>query len=164
MRNFLSRSYPSKIFMPAIGVATSTLHKWAARGYIHLGKPGTGKSVVLYGKEILYAACLNIISRAGGSLHDQIKGLQDCVNWYHIAWRDCLPHKKPDANYCVYKIADIHHYDLNFDGEWEVTHDPTGNFSHVVELSGTKAEPFYMVINLEEVLRRLILKIDGRTV
>lgn len=162
MRNFLMNEYPSKQFMPAIGVSTSTLHKWAARGYIDLGEPGTGKSVLLIGEKILYAAAINIISRSGGTPKEQILGLEEAIHVYADAWRKSLPHTPPATRYCVYKFVD--HGAGGISNEWEISDCPTGPTIHIVEGHGDKAEPFHATIDLEELLRRLVLRIEGRSV
>ena len=153
--------------MPAIGVSTSTLHKWAARGYIYLGSPGTGKSVTLTGKEILYAATLNLISVSGGSIKWQYAGLQDCVSVYYEAFKKCLPYEKPSTKYCVYKFVDDHagnYAGVAITAEWEISENPMNDRYHIVEATGSKAEPFFSCIDLEELLRSLVLKIEGRQV
>ena len=164
MRDFLLKQFPSKSFMQAIGVKKTTLHRWAERGYIHLGSPGTGKTVVLTGEEILYAACLGLISKAGGSPHFLIRSLHLCVTSYaqNIKsewWRE-VPDRTP--SYAVFKFVDRGDY---VDAEWDITEDPMyRNHGHEVEGHGDKPAPYFAVINLTELLTSLIFKIEGRHV
>lgn len=153
--------------MPALGVKTATLHRWAKYGYIHLGRPGTGKAVVLTGEEILYAATLNLISVSGGLIKWQLKGLRDCVHVYAQAFWSCLPDEKPESRYCIFKFIGeplISHAGVALDAEWENSITPVGDAHHIVEGNGSKAAPFFSCIDLEELLRGLVLKIDGRVV
>ena len=159
MRAFLTNQYPSKAFMAALGVKKTTLHQWADRGYIHLGEPGTGRSVILTGEEILYAAAINMVSKAGGTPKEQLKGLRSCVAVYAAEWRKCLPSKGPGAHFAVFRCVDYGH---SVESEWELFASRTGEGLHIVEGHGDKPLPIWMVIDLEQLLHELTAKIDGR--
>jgi hypothetical protein len=172
MLNFLRTEYPSKAFMPALGVKKSTLHQWGERGFISLGRPGTGKAVVLIGEEVLYAACLVILSKAGGSPKFLVRGLRDCVAFFRSGLGD-LGFKEWDASgntvyagytkkmYAVFKFTER---SGAIDGEWTLTDNPMEDRKHITEAFGHKPAPYHQAIYLTELLRELVLKIDGRKV
>ena len=172
MLKFLRAQYPSKVFMPALGVKTSTLHRWEDCGYIYLGRPGTGKSVILTGEEILYAACLVVLSRVGGNSKFLLRGLRDCISFFrgglgewHLKEYDAegkpVYHEYPERMYAVFKYVERCGA---VDAEWTLTDNPMEDTVHITEAFGHKAAPYHQAIHLTELLRELVLKMDGRKV
>ena len=161
MKRFLVSQYPSKVFMPAIGAKTATFHRWADCGYIHFDKPGTGRSVFLTGKEILYARCLVLLSEAGHS-HSQmhLRGLKECIaffeHWLFQNDDELIP--TLSDTYALFKFVEGR---LFIDGEWEMTSDPLGKWGHITEGHGDRAAPYVAMINLTEALKELVLKIGA---
>lgn len=161
MIQFLNNQYPSKVFMPALGVKKTTLHQWAERGYIYLGSPGTGRSVILTGEEVLYAACLVLLSKAGHS-HKQmhLRGLRDCISWF----KDGLKHSDDKEipglidEYALFKFVEGVGF---FDGEWVLSRNPFEKRMHITEAFGGKAEPYHAAINLTNLLKKLVYKTEG---
>lgn len=156
--------------MPALGVKRATFHRWADCGYIYLGKPGTGKSVILTGEEVLYAACLAVLSRVGGNSKFLVRGLRDCISFYRSAIGDwgfkewdadgnAIYFERPEKMYAVFKYTERHGA---IDAEWTLTDDPLEDTPHITEAFGDKAAPYLQAINLTDLLKELILKIDGR--
>ena len=176
MLKFLRTGYPSKAFMPALGVKKSTLHQWGERGFIHLGRPGTGKAVVLPGEEVLYAACLCILSKAGGSPKFLVRGLRDCISFFRsglgqwnikydeVTGEVIYPDSASDT-YAVFRYVErCSPPHVAIDAEWSLSHNPVEDRPHITEAFGHKAAPYHQAINLTELLRELVLKIDGRKV
>ena len=157
MINFLETQYPSKIFMPAIGVKKTTLHQWSDRGYIYLGRPGTGKSVILTGEEILYAACLVLLSKAGHS-HKQmyLRGLRDCIGFFKRGI-DCDEDMSTDM-YALFKFVERVGV---VDGEWVLSMNPFEKRIHITEAFGHKVAPYLAAVNLTELLKSLAQQIEG---
>lgn len=160
MISFLNNQYPSKVFMPALGVKKTTLHQWAERGYINLGSPGTGKSVILTGSEILYAACLVLLSKAGHS-HKQmhLRGLRECIAFFKVGLeqRDDKELSQISDEYVLFKFVDRGHC---LDAEWILSSGPFENKRHITEAFGDRAEPYLAAINLSDLTKRLVEKID----
>jgi hypothetical protein len=177
MLRFLRTQYPSKMFMPALGVKTSTFHRWEDCGYIYLGRPGTGKPVILTGEEILYAACLAILSKVGGNSKFLVRGLRDCVaffrsglgEWNIKEWDTSgnpIFHKYPEIMYAVFKFVERCDGSV-IDGEWALAANPLEYIegrAHITEAFDYKAAPYSQIICLTDLLRDLVLKIDGRAV
>ena len=162
MLRFMTTQYPSKLFMPALGVQRGTLHGWAERRYIKLGKPGTGQSVILTGQEVLFAACLVLLSRAGHSPKQmQLSGLEECIAFFHANLKQYFPTNLKSI-YAVFRFVDYRNGIV--DAEWELMENPIEQKYHVVEAHGDKAEPYLAAINLYELTQNLILKIEGRKV
>ena len=158
--------------MPALNVKRATLHHWADCGYIYLGKPGTGKSVILTGEEILYAACLCILSKVGSNSKFIVRGLRGCISFFRSGLGDRHPkeydaegkpvyHEYPERMYAVFKY--VERCDA-VDAEWTLTDNPMEDTTHITEAFGHKAAPYHQAIHLTELLRELVLKIDGRAV
>ena len=162
--------------MPALGVKRATLHHWGDCRYINLGRPGTGKSVVLTGEEVLYAACLTILSKVGGNSKFMVRGLRDCVAFFRSGLGDWgfkewdaegrpVYVDYPEKMYAVFKYVErCSPPHIAIDGEWTLTDDPLEDRKHITEAFGHKAAPYHQAINLTELLRELVLKIDGRAV
>jgi len=157
--------------MPALGVKTATFHRWADCGYIYLGRPGTGKSVILTGEEILYAACLVILSKAGGSPKFILRGLRDCITFYSSGMRQWrLKEYDPEGNPVYFEEPENMYAVFKFtercgaiDAEWSLSDRPLVE-QHITEAFGHKSAPYHQAIHLTELLRDLVLKIDGRKV
>lgn len=147
--------FPSKAFLPAIGVKKTTLHEWGSQGYIDLGEPGTGRSVVLTGKEVLLAAAMYQIHRNGGKPKEQFKGLRDCVHYFASDY-------EPGIYAAVLRSVDYGH---SIEFEWEPATEPgkyiTGERVHIVEGHGDKPTPYIAILILSDILTDLYKKLVG---
>ena len=156
MQRFLESEFPSKVFMPGLGVKHATLHRWADLGYIHLPKVGTGKTLFLSGEQLLFAGCLGVLSKVAGNGKFMLRGLRDCVTYFRLGISDGS--QRP--MYAIFKYRDL---DGAIDAEWELEESIAGNERHIVEAFGPAA-PYCQIIYLTDLLRELIFKIDGRKV
>ena len=159
--------------MPALGVKKQTFHRWGDCGYIYLGRPGTGKSVILTGEEILYAACLVVLSKVIGNSQFIVRGLRDCISHFRSGLEQWPRGYDKEGNSVYFEERDMYAV-FKFtercgaiDAEWQLSDNPLEyreDRKHITEHFGHKAAPYHQAIYLSELLRDLILKIDGRKV
>jgi len=155
--NFLSASFPSKEFLPVLGVLNSTMHKWRERGYFPLESAGRGKILYLDGGRILHLYALHLISKNSGSLKLHLRGLRDSIAFYVQSLSMVVDEAKEETTYCCLRfiLGTIEDY------EWELTDNPLNSKgTHIVEAFGTKAEPIFTILNLDEMVLNLVKKFE----
>ncbi|MDD3684642.1 MAG: hypothetical protein PHW09_12310 [Desulfovibrio desulfuricans] len=162
-KQFIEGRHPSKLFMPALEVKTSTLHAWNDRGYMSFSKNGSGKSLFLSGPEVIQARCLFILKTSGcaprvlGSrgLYDGIIAFTNaCIN----AYEECISIEKM---FLVYRITPfISGIDTGYyDTEWELKSEKDIFGPHITEAHGTKPYSFWCVLGLSEILKDMTKRI-----
>ena len=177
---FLEDRFPTRAFLPALGVKLATLHEYNRRGLLSFEQVGRGKVLYLSGTEILYARCLSILSMAGCTLKYHTKGLRSLVT---LDFPDDLQERYSEAEglrpyFVFYRVVSTYNAESgrNVEGEWGVALgswegiysnylDPNNKkrFRHIVEsTSQNPALPFVLVMELTEILVNLSNEVYAR--
>lgn len=164
---FLEGRHPSKAFMPAIGVKSNTLHSWKAAGFIDLPEVGTGNPLFLSGKEIVYLRCLVILSNAGFSIRSMCdKGLESSVNAFAQRCIEVFEERgELEEEYVVFRYVGRvgKGKDAYIDGEWDrFSKEDMFNTTHICELSGQNALPFWGVLSLTQIANSMAEDVTAR--
>ena len=160
----VTNQHSSRDFMPALRVEATLLHKWAQRGYLNFPAVGRGRSLWLFGTEILLARSLVILSKGGAAPGRSMHSLRRIINDF----ADEVDEGYENSNSIPQRFACLC-YTLRAgdapESEWalydqEGLNRLTAGESHIIlEANGLKRQPYYLVLDLTNILTDVALKV-----
>ena len=117
--SFLNGKYPSKIFMPTIGLKTSTFHCLKDRGQLNFSNVGPGKPLFLSGTYLLYIQCVVRLHDSGFSLRKVCKSsledrVKDFIKYFTSTYES---NEYIEEKYAVFKYNDLY---THIEAEWHL--------------------------------------------
>lgn len=160
----VTNQHSSRDFMPALRVEATLLHKWAQRGYLNFPAVGRGRNLWLFGTEILLARALVILSRGGVAPGRSMHSLRRIINDF----ADEVDESYEESNTIPQRFACMCYTIIAGDtpeSEWFLYDQETlnkitsGKSCTVLELNGKKRQPYYLVLDLTNILTDVALKV-----